>query len=80
MLRTFKAWKGHISFNTCSNEENMESMSIYAKNRCQWSGRMIDLEPESRRYSWSEVVGALGIVTATKVWKGLDGLPKKSVS
>ena len=30
--------------NTCSNGASEESIGIYAKNRCQWSGRLIYLE------------------------------------
>ena len=32
--------------NTYSNGASEESISIYAKSRCQWSGFLIDLKPE----------------------------------
>ena len=38
--------EGRNSVNTCSNGVSEESIGIYAKSKCQWSGRSIDLEPE----------------------------------
>ena len=39
---TLKAWTGCNSLNTCLNGTNEESITIYAKNRCQWSGCLIE--------------------------------------
>ena len=33
--------EGHNSVNNCPNETSEESISIYAKSRCQWIGRLI---------------------------------------
>ena len=33
--------KGHNSVNTCSNGASEESIDIYSKNRCQWTGCLI---------------------------------------
>ena len=43
-----EAWEGRNSVNTYPNGASEESISIYAKSRCQWSGRLIDLEPGPR--------------------------------
>ena len=45
-----KAWEGHNLVNTCSNGASEESITIYTKNRCQWSGRLIKIEFEQWRY------------------------------
>ena len=37
--------EGRNSVTTCSNGVSKESIGIYAKSRCQWSGRSIELEP-----------------------------------
>ena len=42
--------EGHNSIDTCSNGASEESIGIYAKSRCQWSGRLIDLEPGPQSY------------------------------
>ena len=42
--------EGHNSLNTCLNGVSEESIGIYAKSRCQWSGRLIDLELGLRSY------------------------------
>ena len=42
--------EGHNSANTCSNGANEEPIGIYAKSRCQWSGRSTDLEPKPQSY------------------------------
>ena len=41
---------GRYSVSTCSNGASEESIGIYAKSRCQWSGRSIDLEPRPQSY------------------------------
>ena len=38
------------SANTCSNAASEESIGIYKKSRCQWSGRLIELEPGPQSY------------------------------
>ena len=50
MPRSSAAWEGRNSMNTCSNMTSEESIGIYAKSKCQWSGRLIDLESEPQRY------------------------------
>ena len=42
--------EGRNSVNTCPPKAKEESIGIYAKSRCQWSGHLIDLEPGPRRY------------------------------
>ena len=44
--RSLDPLEGRNSVNTYSNGASEESIGIYAKSRCQWSGRLIDLEPE----------------------------------
>ena len=38
------------SANTCSNGASDEPIGIYAKSRCQWSGRLTDLKPGPQSY------------------------------
>ena len=45
-----KAWEGRNLVNTCPNGASEESIGIYEKSRCQWSGCLIDLEPEPQSY------------------------------
>ena len=52
-----EAWEGHNSVNTCSNGASEESIGIYAKNRCQWSGSSIDLESGPQRYGRLKLQG-----------------------
>ena len=42
--------EGRNAVTTCSNGVSKESIGIYAKNRCQWSGRSTDLEPGPQSY------------------------------
>ena len=42
--------EGRNSVDTCSNGASEESIGIYAKSRCQWSGRSIELEPGPQYY------------------------------
>ena len=42
--------EGHNSVNTCSSGASEESIGIYAKIRCQWSGRLTALEPGPQSY------------------------------
>ena len=42
--------EGSNSVTTCSNEASDEPIGIYAKSRCQWSVRLIDLEPRPQSY------------------------------
>ena len=69
-----EAWEGRNLVNTCSNGASEESIGIYAKSRCQWSGRSMDLELELQRF---EAVGALRTATVAKAPKELGGLPKQ---
>ena len=39
-----EAWEGRNLVNTCANRASKESIGIYSKSRCQWSGHSIDLE------------------------------------
>ena len=54
---SLKAWEGRNSVNTCMNGASEESIGIYAKNRCQWSGRLVDLEPEPQSYGHLKLQG-----------------------
>ena len=40
-----EAWEGRNSVNISPNGASEESIGIYAKSGCQWSGCLIDLEP-----------------------------------
>ena len=40
-----EAWEGCNLVNTCLNEASEESIGIYEKSRCQWSGCLIHLGP-----------------------------------
>ena len=42
--------EGRNSVITCSNGASDEPIGIYAKSRCQWSGRSIDLELGPQSY------------------------------
>ena len=42
---SLEAWEERNSVNTCLNGASEESIGIYTKSRCQWSGRLIHLEP-----------------------------------
>ena len=42
--------EGRISVNTCSNGASEESIGIYTKSKCQWSGRSIELELGPQSY------------------------------
>ena len=42
--------EGHNSVDTSSNGASEESIGIYAMSRCNWSGRLIELEPEPQSY------------------------------
>ena len=55
--RNSEAWEGHNSMNTCPNGASGESIDIYAKSRCQWSGFSIDLEPRLQRYGRLKLQG-----------------------
>ena len=50
MPRSPKAWEGCNSAITFPNGASEESIGIYAKSRCQWSSRLMNLEPGPRRY------------------------------
>ena len=42
--------EGRNSVNNCSNGTSEVSIGIYAKSRCQWSGRLTDSEPGPHSY------------------------------
>ena len=42
--------EGRNSVRTCSNGASEEFIGIYAKSTCQWSGRLIELEPRPQSY------------------------------
>ena len=44
--RESRFFGGRNLVNTCPNGASEESIGIYAKSRCQWSGRLPDLEPK----------------------------------
>ena len=48
--RSPEAWEGHNLGNIDPNGASEESIGIYAKSRCQWSGCSTDLEPALRSY------------------------------
>ena len=50
MSRSPEAWEGRNSVNTFLNGASKESIGIYAKSRCQWSGRFIDFELGPQKY------------------------------
>ena len=83
MPRTFKAWKECISFNTCMNGASDESISIYTKNRCQWSGFYFFIFYGNKVWMMKlcpfKATKALGIVEVAKAWR-LGNLPKRNVS
>ena len=81
-----EAWEGHNSMNTCSNGVSEESIGISTKSRCQWSGRLIHVEPKLWRYGRLKPQGLRHqrnpVVSKTKcvlevLWRGsIGGLPK----
>ena len=42
--------EGRNSANTCSNGAKEGPIGIFAKSRCQWTGRLIELEPGLQSY------------------------------
>ena len=55
--RSPEAWEGRNLVNTYLNGTSEESISIHTKNRCQWNGCLIDLEPRSQRYGCLKLQG-----------------------
>ena len=45
MLESPDSLEGRNSVNTCSIGASEESIGIYSKSKCQWSGCSTDLEP-----------------------------------
>ena len=62
--------------NTCPNEASEESINIYAKSRCQWSGCSIKKAWTMEIWSF-ELVGALETTASAKAPRGSSGLPKQ---
>ena len=56
-FRSPEAWEGRNSMNTCPNGASEESIGIYAKNKCQWNGCLIHLEPRPQRYGRLKLQG-----------------------
>ena len=50
MPRSPESLEGHNSVNTCLNGASEESIGIYTKIKCQWSGRLIKTELRQGRY------------------------------
>ena len=57
MPGSLEAWEGRNLVNTCPDGAIKESIGIYAKNRCQWNGFLIDLEPRPQRYGRLKLQG-----------------------
>ena len=72
--------EGRNSASTCPNGTSEESISIYSKSRCHWSGRSIKKRAQTREIWLSEPAGALGTTAVAKAPRGSGGLPKQSVS
>ena len=49
--------EGRNSVNTCSNGASDEPIGIYTKSRCQWSGRLTDLDPGPQSYGRLKLQG-----------------------
>ena len=49
--------EGRNSVDTSSNRASEESIGIYAKSRCQWTGRLIVLEPGPQSYGRLKLQG-----------------------
>ena len=49
--------EGRNSVDTSSNRASEESIGIYAKSRCQWSGRSTDLEIGPQSYGRLKLQG-----------------------
>ena len=49
--------EGRKSVNNCSNGASEESIGIYKKSRCQWSGRSTDSEPGPQSYGHLKLQG-----------------------
>ena len=45
-----EAWEGRNSVNTSPNGASEESIGIYIKSKCQWSGHLINSKSEPQRY------------------------------
>ena len=54
---SLEAWEGLNLVITCPKGASEESIGIYAKSRCQCSGRLIDLEFKPQRYGRLELQG-----------------------
>ena len=57
MLGSPESLEGHNSLNTCPNGEKEESISIYAKSRCQWTSLLIKEELRTGRYGRLKLQG-----------------------
>ena len=50
MPRSLESLEGRNSVNTCSNGASGESVGIYSKNICQWSGCLIKTKLGQGKY------------------------------
>ena len=66
MLKTLGAWKGPNYFVICPNRASDVLINIYAKNRCQWNGRLIETKFKQRNYANLKLVGSFGTTLAAK--------------
>ena len=73
MARSPESLEGRNSANICPNGTSEESIGIYSKSRCPWSGRLIKTELGQGEWP-SEPAGALGTTAATKAPRGSGGL------
>ena len=60
--------EGRNSMNTCSNGASEESIGIYTKSRCQWSGCSIDSKLEPQSYGQLKPQGPAAPAKAPRGW------------
>ena len=75
-LASPESLEGRNLLNTCPNGASEESIGIYAKNRCQWTSRLIKRILEREIWPF-EPTGILGTATEAEAPKGSSGLPKQ---
>ena len=72
-----EAWEGRNSVKTCSNGASEESIGIYAKSTCQWSGFFGRFRARTMKIWPFEAARALGTVVAAKAPRRSGGLSKQ---
>ena len=55
--RSPESLKGRNSMNTCPNGASEDSIGIYVKSRCHWSGHLIKTKLGQGRYGRSNLQG-----------------------